>query len=224
MELQGLLNRVFDEPNRALRIAGGAGSGLDADTLDGLSSGDFEPYIGAYGDLLTTGEEVFERDFVTLQNLPLTSQDLRLTYFTARKTGTIANLRISSGSTAAAATPTLCRVGIYQEAANGDLTLVAAIANDTSLFATINTAYTRALTASFTKTRGVRYAMGVLVVSATTMPFMAGGNLAGGAGADESAIAPRLTGQVSGQADLPASIASGSLGLSGRRIYGVLLP
>ncbi|MET0416054.1 MAG: hypothetical protein ABW022_08540 [Actinoplanes sp.] len=173
---------------------------------------------------LTTGEETLLRDAVTSNNLVTTSQGLRLTFFTARKTETITQLRVNSGGTAAGATPTLVRVGIYLADANSDGTLIASIPNDTTLFAAINAAYTRTLTAPFVKTAGQRYAWGELIVTAAATPTRAGISIAGVGAAAEPSQPPRLTGVLAGQSDLPASFTSSALAATGQRFYGVLLP
>lgn len=179
------------------------------------------PYPEVFNEL-ATGESTLERTDETSGNQSMgASGTLRLSYFTARKTEITTQVRQSTGQTAAAATPTLCRIGLYTVAANGDLALVASIANDTTLFATINTAYTRAWTVAYQKTAGQRLALGILVISAAAMPVMMGSSVPDAA---ELALAPRLTGAVGGQADLPANIATGAVGTSGSRIYTAILP
>lgn len=175
-------------------------------------------------NLLTTGEETLSREMADSTAVSSsTSGSLRLTYFTARKSETITQVRLYSGGTAAGATPTLCRIGLYTVAANGSLTaLVASTTNDTALFAAANTAYTKSWSSSYAKVAGQRYALGVLVVSGAAMPTFLGRVL--GSAAEASTIAPILSASVSGQSDLPASVALGSLGTSGNRIYAALLP
>lgn len=132
---------------------------------------------------------------------------LRLTYFTALESFTATQVTTFSGSTAASGA-TLCRVGLYTVASNGDLTLVASTANDTAMWGSTSTQYTKSLSASYKIVRGVRYAAGVLFTGTTTP------TLAGMAGFNATAFTeqPRLSGHVSGQSDLPATVASGSLG------------
>lgn len=173
-------------------------------------------------NLLTSGQETIPRMDV-VSSLSTASQGLRLTYFTARKTEVVASMKMITSGTAAAATPTLCRMGLYLVDDSGDLTLVASTPNDTTLFAATHTPYTKALSASYAVARGQRYAWGVLVVSGATMPAFHGLGPFPGSSA-EHAVAPRLAGQVTGQADLPATIASGSVSNSGSMYYGVLLP
>lgn len=143
---------------------------------------------------------------------PLTSGSLRLSYFTAPATVSLSNITVATSSVAAAATPTLIRFGLYSVAGNGDLTLVASTASDTTLLAAATTAYTKALSAAYSFTKGTRYAWGVLVVSGSTMPYMLG---SGGGVAAEFAVAPRWNAALSSQSDLPSTITSASLGVSG---------
>lgn len=170
-------------------------------------------------DLLTSGEETFERLYAT-GNLQTGTGQLILTYFTARKTETINNVRTMTQSTGAG-TPTLCKVGIYSVAAGGDLTLVASTANDTTMWAGTFSGYTRALSSSWSKVAGQRYAFATLFVG-TTGPRLFGVSPALGA---EGGTAPRINGSVAGQSDLPASIAAGSVTNSqGFSVYGTMTP
>ena len=103
-------------------------------------------------------------------------------------------------------------MGVYSVAGNGDLTLVASTPNDTSLFAATFTAYPKALSASLQKTAGARYAAALLVVSGATMPTFHGLQLA--ATSIISTLTrdnPAIIGRLTGQTDLPNSVAVGSL-------------
>lgn len=173
-------------------------------------------------DALTTGEETIDRRTTFAANLAATSGSLRLTHFTARKTETTSNVRVASGGTAAGATPTLCRIGLYTIAANGDGTLVANVASDTALFATANTMYTKAWATPYAKLAGQRYALGVLVVTAAAAPTLAGNSLGAGLSA-EAALAPRLSGALAGQTDLPSTFTDASLTATGHFVYAALV-
>jgi hypothetical protein len=174
---------------------------------------------------LTTGESTCSRIGLNSTSA-VTSGVVNLTYWTAAKTETITQIRISSGGTAAAATPTLCRVGLFTIDGSGNLTLAAAIANDTTLFAAINTEYTRTLTSSFSKVAGTRYASGVIVVTAVAAPTFYGPTQVNSANVGTiQGRAPRICGAVTGQSDLPASVAVGSItSPAPRLIYMELLP
>lgn len=170
-------------------------------------------------DKLTSGEEVFSRDFATNGTNATTSNTLRLSYFTARKSENTTGVRVLSGGTAAGATPTLCKIALFLIAANGDGTLVASTASDTSLFAATNTAYPKSWAASYAKVSGQRYALGVLVVTAATAPTLTG--LAPTSTAEMS-LAPRLTGSIAAQSDMPSSFTAGSVASSFSRFYGAV--
>ncbi|MCE5291592.1 MAG: hypothetical protein LLG14_20465 [Nocardiaceae bacterium] len=170
--------------------------------------------------LLTTGQETIPRIEAPQVGLTWSSGSLRLSYFTARKSETETTVIVYTGQTAAGATPTLCRVGLYSVAANGDLTLVGSIANDTTLFAAASTKYTRSLSSSVALVAGNRYALGLLVVTSAAMPSFIGGGLPFSASLDAPAVAASL----SGQTDLPSSITAASLGNSGALPYMVLTP
>lgn len=126
-------------------------------------------------------------------------------YFTADKTETI-NKVATWCQTAAGATPTLIRFGVYSVASNGDLTLVASTPSDTTLLAAGATRYEKALSSSWAKTAGVRYCVALLVVTTETAPKPYG--LAPWVGYAE---APALGARLDSQTDLPASIPASSL-------------
>lgn len=151
-------------------------------------------------------------------SITMSSGVLRFGYFTARRTATVTALRINSGSTAAGATPTLVRAGLYSVDASGNLTLMSAITSDTTLLAAALNTYSRNLAANQTVVAGQRYAIGVIVVTAATAPTLVG-CLASTAG--ENSISPQLCSVITGQTDLPASITAGSLSTTQSLIYAV---
>jgi hypothetical protein len=173
------------------------------------------------GSELTTGQESLPRD-LALSSIAMSTGVLRLRYFTARKTEDENNIRMRTGTTAAGATPTLCRMGIYSVAANGDLTLMGACANDTALFATASTSYTRALTSTVTLVKGTRYAFGAIVVTSFTAPTVLSSNAT--LDSVEVAVAPRLTATLTAQTDLTTPITAGTLANTAASIYGVVTP
>lgn len=158
---------------------------------------------------ITAGESSVPRMLVA-GGQSTSSGTMLLGYFTAEVTETITQLAFSSHTTAAGATPTLARYGLYSVDGSGNATLLASTANDTALFAAANTRYAKTLSASVNKVAGQRYAVGVLVVNAATMPSIAGASL-GGAASTLNNEAPRLVGMITGQSDLPASFTEASL-------------
>lgn len=178
-----------------------------------------------FGSPLSVGEAVFDRQFMAVASLATISQNLRLCYFSARKTEVTTQVRVGTGTTSAAATPTLCRIGLYEIADDGGGSLVASTVNNTALFASTATAYTVPWSASYVKIAGRRYALGVLVVSAVATPTMVGhALLISTFGQAEYAVAPRLNGLLTGQSDLPSTFTDLSLSSPTGRIYAVLLP
>jgi len=187
-----------------------------------MDTADLADWNAWQADLLTTGQETFSKRLAqSTTGTTMTTQILRLSYFTARKTETSTQVRVLSGGTAAGATPSLARIGLYTIAANGDGTLAASITSDTALFAATSTAYTRSWSSSIGMVAGNRYALGVLVVTAATAPVLLS-NVVGVA--SEAGVAPIVGGTISAQTDLPSSFLSGSVSASSSCVYGAILP
>jgi hypothetical protein len=173
------------------------------------------------------GEAVFDRSAPTGNVATIGSSGaLMLMGFTAARSESIGKIRVFTATTAAGATPTLCRLGIYREESDGGVTLLHSTANDTALFAAANTTYTVNLTSSFSKVAGVHYMVGLLVVSSATLPTFVGPVFQASAGytADLLAGRPRVVGNKNGETDLPASLISSQVGGSHRSFQAVLLP
>lgn len=171
-------------------------------------------------DLLTVGQETIGR-LLAGGAISMSTGSLRLAYFTARKSETITQLKVATGGTAAGATPTLIRMGLYSVDASGNLTLVASTPNDTTLLANTTTTYPKALSASYAVVRGLRYAFGLLVVTGATAPSVLASLVLN---ATIASASPRRVGNVAGQSDLPASISAGSVASTVNVIYGELVP
>lgn len=185
------------------------------------------------GNLLTTGEETIPRLACVSDAVAITtSATLRLTYFTARKTETVSNLAMATGSVGAGSgatpvAPTRCQMCVFSVAANGDLTLLAVTTNDTTLFSATYTRYQKAVSGAtpFTKTRGVRYAFGVLVVTLGSIPTFLGTTI--GNSINFGAIGgeiPVMSRSKAGQASVPSTITNASLVNDSRMFYGEILP
>jgi len=172
---------------------------------------------------LAVGEEILSRGEAVSNSVGTSTQALRLTYFDARKSQTSTQVRMLTGGTAAGATPTLCRMGLYLVDGLGDGTLVASTANDPSLFSVASTAYTRAWTTPYLMVVGQRYALAHLVVTTVATPTFIGAT--GATSVDsEHAMAPRLTGRLNNQTDLPAAFVTSAFVVNFSRFYGVILP
>lgn len=184
----------------------------------------FDPFTAPVADYFSNQQIASgETDIPRLNagsTAPLTSGSMTLTYFTAQKTEPANIIESVSGNTAAGATPTYCAFGLYSVDSSGNLALLGQCANDTTLFAVAFTTQSRAILTPFVKQAGQRYAFGLLVVSAATMPTIIGYN----GTVELSNIAPRLCGQVTGQAALPASVAAGSVSGASSAYFGVVTP
>lgn len=180
-------------------------------TAGTYAAGNDSRLVALNSDRLTTGEFIPSR-WSLGSSVAATSGTLVLTYFTADKTETISTLTAYTGTTAAAATPTICRYGVYSVAANGDLTLAASTPNDTTLWSVTQTAYPKALSSSWSKVAGNRYALAVLQVTSATAALFIGVQLSATAPLNTiGRIAPAILGRVTSQTDLPSSVANGSI-------------
>nr|ABP47224.1 hypothetical protein Mflv_4756 [Mycolicibacterium gilvum PYR-GCK] len=171
-------------------------------------------------DDLAIGESTLSRRVVTDAGVALTPGTLYLTYFTAMKSEAITLVRTCSGSVTAAEA-TLCRIAVYEVDDKDDLTLVGATENDPSLWSAADTAYGLAFAESFTKRRGVRYAVGLLVAGASVGPTILGQSHIL---QDEAAQKPRLSGALPGSTDLPADIMAESVAPTSVQVYAALTP
>jgi hypothetical protein len=182
-------------------------------------------FASSLGGVLTAGEGNMDRMTNTLVNTDQSATGtLYLRYFTAQVTETITKMAMYSGTTAAAATPTLVRMGVFSVDSVGDGTLLSSHVSDTALFATGNTRYEKTLTTPVSKVRGQRYATGVLVVSAGACPTFYG-RLHAGATAAGTMLgqAPRVCGDFASQTDMPASFTEAGLANDRRDFYAELL-
>lgn len=171
---------------------------------------------------LTTGEAVYRRGDVSAANVTSLTQVVRLVYFTARTSFTTTQVKVMSGITAAGATPTRCEIGLFTIDAADDGTRVALTTNDTSLFATASTTYTRSW-GPYNMVARQRYALSWLVVTTAAAPTYAGILLT--AAMDVEASLPlRITGRISTQTTTPASFTAASVLATNTRPYGVILP
>jgi hypothetical protein len=105
----------------------------------------------------------------------------------------------------------LIRFGLYTvNETTGQLTLVARTANDTTIFSAVNTLYTRSFNttggfpSAYTIQRGLRYALGIIVVGGTP-----GNSYLAGAGlipVSMVSLSPILRSFASSQSDLPTTV------------------
>lgn len=187
-------------------------------TIDAGISDKMQVYVEAaaseYVLGANVGESVYARDSYT-SSTAAASGEMVLAGFVAKKTQQITQVRVWTSGTAAAATPTLSRMGIYvRSASTGDLTLLASHASDLALFLATNTVYTKTLTTAFNKTQGLEYFVGLLIVSGAAMPTFAApasGWPAGYLASTGSLVRPATMAKVTAQADLPATVLNASV-------------
>lgn len=146
---------------------------------------------------------------------------IRITYFKPRRDVTIARVLQATTGTAAAATPTLIRMGVYSVAANGDLTQIAATVNDTTLFAAANTEYTKAFSASASLRAGQWYAYAYIIVTGVAVPSLAGLQIPATPGF-ATGNRPRRSAAIFAKADLYTPIPNTDLGASSTLLYAAL--
>lgn len=150
-----------------------------------------------------------------------TNQLLSLNLFTAPQTFTASNVTVATGGTAAGATPTLTRFGIYTIAGT-TATLAANVANDTSKLTATFTPYTYPLAAAYQFIAGVDYYFGALVVTGATAPVLAaraGSVVSANSGMDTIfGSGFRIGCQLTGQSDLPGSFSITGTSLSGTNV------
>ena len=152
---------------------------------------------------------------------------IRLSYFRAIQTLPYTAIRCATGSTPAAATPTVCMMGLYSVASDDSLAQIAVTQNDTTLFAAANTDYQRSFVASVELVAGTVYAAGAIIVSAAATPTLMGAVSAMGgvtAASMPAYSADRPCFSVTGQTTLPPSIAAGSLVVSTSNVHYAIVP
>jgi hypothetical protein len=143
------------------------------------------------------------------------------TFFTPRITHAITSISVVSASTQTTG-QSLVRFGLYTVDGSGNATLVARTASDTTIFSAVNTVYTRTFNttggypSSYTCVAGTRYAIGVVIVAATTGTVYTAFNSIPSA---LSTLSPRMTGLVASTNDLPttaSSYSTSTVGIWGR--------
>lgn len=184
-------------------------SGTEARFQNAQAPGEGELYGALMG--LNNGFSSVAR-FGAQQQATTGTQILNLTYFKAPRYLHGVAAKVYTGSTAAAATPTLVRYGLWTSdiTTGALLALVASTPNDTTLFAGTNLGYSKNWSTPYDFIKGQYYAVGILIVTAAAVPTLFG--VGGANGFVVNNTVPRVASSASGQADLPATLAAGSLG------------
>ena len=133
---------------------------------------------------------------------------ITFSFFTPLETMTISQITMGNSSIAAVSCTT-ARMGLYTFDGT-TATLVARTANDTTLFNSLYTTYTRSLSttggypSTYTLNAGTRYGFAYVVVAAT-MPTIYNAPLGDNNAGVIGALSPRISGVKTGQTDLIAS-------------------
>jgi hypothetical protein len=148
--------------------------------------------------------DIYPRGEQSGQATVMTSGTLWIVFFTPAVTLNVSSITMGSTQTAGASL-TLARMGLYTFD-ESTATLVARCASDTSLFTSTLTTYQRSFSttggfpSSYTLSAGSRYGVGV-IVTGTTMPSIGIRPV----NISIAALAPRMSGTLASQSDLPTS-------------------
>jgi hypothetical protein len=138
-------------------------------------------------------------------NSVLASGTAYFTCFTPSATLTVRQAVISTGFSSAMTFAGVVRIGLYTyDDSTVTATLVASTPNDTALFSTAGTTYTKSFTANYTLVAGQRYAVGIIYWSTSGSgvgPQIACANIAG----VTSDLLPSMCRQKTGLLDLPST-------------------
>lgn len=152
------------------------------------------------------------KDQITTNQLALTTQLLRLAFFDCVKTMTVTQIRTWTGAQAAGATPTICKMALFDVAASdGALSGGLVTTNDTAMWNALNTTYTKNLPSSKVLVAGNRYACGALCVTGAVVPQVIGRGPTFYLGFAEHLVNPFSHGLVSAQTDIATSYSAASI-------------
>jgi len=168
------------------------------------------------------GMQILSRRYLPSSGSITQPAPIVLTYFTAVRDETLTRLSAYRSGTQSAGVVT-AKFGVYSvvgdpQVVDGDLTLIAATANDPTIFSTSTVTFIRSTLAPYDLAAGGRYAMAILQVATTTGQLM-GNNIP----SSISGVLPRIAGTVNAP-DLPQIIKAVDIGPSGLLFTGVLLP
>lgn len=182
-----------------------------------------EDVANTYGNVSGQRQESLRRVWLDTTGGAHTSTNVTFTFWSAG--AAITYSKIGLVVTVQGSGVTLARLGLYTVAANGDLTLVARTANDPTI-GTVAAGFevsrsmdtTGGFPASYTLTKGARYATARIFIFSTTSPQHTKQTFFSPA----SALAPRIGGFIASQSDLPTSVTAASLSALGGTFYDFL--
>ena len=165
------------------------------------------PHVGDYTYRPPTSGQFTAPAELAAANYTMTSQQMAVTLWRPEVTQLVSNIQVYVTSTAAGATPTVIRFGIYTISGT-TATQYIATPNDTTLLAATFALSGRAVTTPAVVTRGTDYFLTALVVTGAAVPLLAcrvNGAAATAAAQDSANGSGLRSGVITGQADLPAS-------------------
>lgn len=157
----------------------------------------------------TSGVDIFPRGELSNTTTPQTAGNPFYTFFTPASTVTVSAITMAVAANVGSGL-TLARMGLYTFDET-TLTLVARTANDTTLFTSATTAYTRSFDttggypASYTLAAGTRYGVGAFFAG-TTLPGLIAKQINFSAGN----LSPRIAAASTSASDLPTSTTVGN--------------
>lgn len=183
------------------------------DTLDS-----FQGILDSYMPMEAAVSNMYDnRDIAAISSYQHSgTQQMRLHFWESPRDCLAAGCYMRS-STTAGTSMTVVRMGLYTVNGSGDGTLVAAIANDATIFAIASTEYQRSLMAPYQILQGQLYATGILILGTGTFPTIIGNNLGSISGIVNSTTRyrPRKLGNIGSLSDLPSSFVAGDVGVNG---------
>jgi len=241
-----IVNTIFDKPGSTLVASSGTGGTTNSiDYFQFINADKFIKQGGTTAQFLKANGDVDSNLYITAATLAGATNETTsmvdvyprsgnfsgtpssattyFTFFTPRWDLTVSSISVASASTQTTG-QSLVRFGLYTVAGDGTATLVARTASDTTIFSSANTVYNRVFNttggypSTYTLVQGTRYAIGVVVVAATTGTVYTAFNSIPSA---LSTLSPRMTGLVAATSDLPttaASYSTSTVGIWGRLI------
>jgi len=239
-----ILNTVFDKPGSTLAATSGTGGSTNSiDYFQYINADKFIKQGGTTSQFLKANGDVDSNLYLTAATVAgatnettsvvdvyprsgnfsgtPSSSTTYFTFFTPRWDATVSSLSVASASTQTTG-QSLVRFGLYTVDGSGNATLVARTASDTTIFSSANTVYTRTFNttggypSTYSLVAGTRYAIGVVVVAATTGTVYTAFNSIPSA---LSTLSPRMTGLVAATSDLPttaSTYSTSTIGIWGR--------
>ena len=170
------------------------------------------------------GESVFDRIPLTNSNASASGQ-IRFAGFICQRSEVVKTVRLVTGGTAAGPTPTFGKVGVYHRFGANWVKEAESI-NDINLFNAANSTFNVAMVSPMRKIVNEQYLVAQMMISAAALPVFQcpSSGWVTAYMTDVLNQLPRLTGALTGQTDLPASIPDASIVNTTGTFHALLLP